>query len=73
MTAFACLFCSFFFFFKNFCLFRDVLVAYGGPQARGRIRATAPAYTTATATPDLSHVCDLHHSSTPQLMAMLDP
>ena len=22
-----------------------------------------PAYTTATATPDLNHVCDLHHSS----------
>ena len=22
-----------------------------------------PAYTTVTATPDLSHVCDLHHSS----------
>ena len=22
-----------------------------------------PAYTTATATPDLSHICDLHHSS----------
>ena len=22
-----------------------------------------PAYATATATPDLSHVCDLHHSS----------
>ena len=28
------------------------------------------AYTTATATPDPSHVCDLH---TPQLMAMPDP
>ena len=25
-----------------------------------------PAYTTATVTPDLSHVCDLHHSSQPR-------
>ena len=33
-----------------------------------------PAYTTATATPDLSRICNLHHSSpTPQLMATLDP
>ena len=32
-------------------------------QARDRIRAAAPAYTTATATQDLSHICDLHQSS----------
>ena len=32
-------------------------------QARGQIRATMPAYTTATATQDPSCVCDLHHSS----------
>ena len=39
-------------------------MVYGGSQARGQIRAVAAlAYTTATATLDLSHVCDLHHSS----------
>ena len=38
-------------------------VAYGSSQARGWIRATALAYTTATATRDLSCVCDLQHSS----------
>ena len=37
------------------CLFRATPSAYGGSQARGRIRATA--------TPDPSHVCNLHHSS----------
>ena len=36
--------------------------AYGGSQARDQIGATAGAYTTATATPDLSHICDLNHS-----------
>ena len=30
-----------------------------------------PAYATATATPDLSHVCDLHHSS--QQCQILNP
>ena len=38
------------------------LVAYGGSKDRGLIGAAA-AYTTATAKPDPSHVCDLHHSS----------
>uniref|UniRef100_A0A4X1T5W7 Secreted protein n=1 Tax=Sus scrofa TaxID=9823 RepID=A0A4X1T5W7_PIG len=38
-----------------FCLFRATPVAYGGSQAR--------VYTTATAMPDPSHVCNLHHSS----------
>ena len=49
------------FFFFFFFLFRAAPVAYGGSQARGRIRATTLAYTTATATQDLS--CDLPHSS----------
>ena len=35
--------------------FRATLMAYGHFQVRGRIGATA--------TPDLSHVYDLHHSS----------
>ena len=38
-------------------------MAYGSSQARGVIRATAEAYATATAMPDLSRVCNLHHSS----------
>ena len=42
--------------FVLFCLlFRAVLVAYGGFQARGRIRAVAAAYATATAMQNLSH------------------
>ena len=40
-------------------LFRAASAAYGSSQARGRIEA----YTPATATLDLSHICDLHHSS----------
>ena len=38
-------------------------LAYGGSQARGQIGATAVIYTTATAMPDPSRVCHLHHSS----------
>ena len=38
-------------------------MAFGGSQARSLIGAVAAAYTTAIATPDLSRVCDLHHSS----------
>ena len=49
------------FFF--FCLFRAAPAAYGGSQAKGPFGAVALAYATATATPDLSHVCDLHRSS----------
>ena len=37
--------------------------AYKSSQTRGQIGAATPAYTTATAMPDLSHVCDLYHSS----------
>ena len=36
--------------------------AYGSSQARGRIGVAAEAYATATATPDTSHICKLHHS-----------
>ena len=35
--------------------------AYGNSWARGQIEAAAEAY--ATATPDPSHICNLHHSS----------
>ena len=51
------------FIYLFFCLFRATPAAYGGSQARGLIGAVAAAYTTATATPDLSHVCGLYHSS----------
>ena len=33
------------------------------PRLRVKLELKLPAYTTATATQDLSHVCDLHHSS----------
>ena len=41
------------------CLFKATPMAYGGSQARGQNGT----YTTAIATPDLSHDCHLHHSS----------
>ena len=44
-------------------LFRAAPAACGRSQARGGIRAVAASYTTATAMPDPSCVCDLHHSS----------
>ena len=33
------------------------------PRLGAESELQLPAYTTATATPDLSHICDLHHSS----------
>ena len=38
-------------------------MAYGGSQLGVESELQLPAYATATATPDLSHVYDLHHSS----------
>ena len=58
-------------FFFFFGLFRAKPAAYRGSQARGPIRAVASAYATATATQDLSHVYDLHHSS--QQRRILNP
>ena len=54
-------FLSFFFFF--FWLFRVSPMTHGNSQARGPIRTTAAPHTTATATPDPSHICNLHRSS----------
>ena len=54
LTEVLALLTSFFFFF---CLLMPTPEAYWGSQARGWIRATAPAIR------DPSHVCDLHHSS----------
>jgi len=57
-------FLSFFFFFLSFfCLFRAPPMAHGGCKARDRIGAVAAGLPTATAMPDPSHICDLHHSS----------
>ena len=47
-------------------LFRAAPTAYGSSQARGQMNwshSCLLAYTTATATWDLSHVCNLHHCS----------
>ena len=51
---------SIFFFFG---LFRAVPVAYGGSQARSRIRAVAAGLHHSHSNADPSHVCNLHHSS----------
>ena len=58
-------FLSFFFLAFIFLnLFRAAPMSCGGFQARGvQSELQPPAYTTASATPDLSLVCDLHHSS----------
>ena len=50
--------------------FRAALAAYVSSWARGQIGAAAVAYATATAKPDLSHICDVH--TAPQLPAMPD-
>ena len=58
---------SHFFCFVFFCLFvclffRSTPMACGSSQVSGRIELQLPTYTTATATRDSSHICDLHHS-----------
>ena len=50
-------------FFYFFCLFRATPAAYGGSQARGWIGAVATGLHHTEIIQDLSHVCDLHHSS----------
>ena len=47
----------------SFFFFRALLVAYGSSRARVELELQLPGYATVTATQDLSHVCDLHHSS----------
>ena len=56
-----------------FFFFKAVPAAYGHSQARGQIGAVHQigAYTTATATLDLSRICDLCHS--PQQRGILNP
>ena len=57
--------CFPFLFFRVFvfCLFRAASVPYGGSQVRVELESELPAYPTAAATPDPSHVYNLHHSS----------
>ena len=62
---------TFLFLFLFFCLFRAAPMAYGGFQARGLIGAVATGLYHSQATSDLSHVCDLHHSS--QQRQILNP
>ena len=50
-------------FFGGGELFRAAPAAHGSYQARGQIRAASAGLTTATATPDPSHIRNLHHSS----------
>ena len=57
------LFFIFFHLFFCLCLFRAETSAYGGSQAQCLIEAVAAR---ATAMPDPSCVCDLHHSSRQQ-------
>ena len=56
-------FVVFFWFFFFFCIFRAVLAAYGGSQARGGIRVVAMALHHSHSYADPSHFYDLHHSS----------
>ena len=51
------------FFFTFFFLFMAAHAAYGKSQARVELELKLVTYTTATAMPDLSYVCDLYHRS----------
>ena len=59
----------FFFFFFFFCFFVFVIFFWlhlwhmGGSRLGGKLVLWLPAFTIATATPDLSYVCNLHHRS----------
>ena len=49
--------------FLFFVFFRAAPAIYEGSQAKGQSELQLPVYTTATATWDPSHVCDLYYSS----------
>ena len=57
--------------FFIFHLFRVAPTAYEVPRLGIELELQLPAYTTATATRDPSHICDLHHSS--QQLWILNP
>ena len=50
-------------FCSLFSLFRAAHLAYGSSWAEDELELQLPAYATATATPDLSIIFNLHHSS----------
>ena len=52
-------------------LFRATPLAYGSSQARVKSELQLLAYATVTATSDMSHLCDLYHSS--QQCQILNP
>ena len=52
-----------FLFFWSFCLLRLRLWHMEVPRLGVSSQLQLLAYTTVTATPDLSHICNLHHSS----------
>jgi len=54
---------SSFYFFFIFLLFRATLQHMDIPKLGVEMELQLPAYTTATATPDSSHIFDLYHSS----------
>ena len=57
------------FFVCLFLFFTAIPVTYGSSWASGRIRAAAEAYATATATLDVSCICDLcHHLQQGQIL-----
>ena len=57
------LFCFVFFFCFFFVFLAPHMQHMEVPRLGTELDLQLPAYTTATATPDLSHVCDLHHRS----------
>ena len=59
------------FLFCFLCLFRAVPAAYGISRLGVKLELQPPAYTTARAVPDLSRICNLHHSS--QQRQILNP
>jgi len=64
--SFLFLFFFFFSFLPSFPLsffLSEPPMAYGSSQARGLSELQLPAYATARATRDPSHICNLHHSS----------
>ena len=53
----------FVYLFVSFLSFRATPAAYGSSQPRVKLELQLPAYTTATAKQDQSHIYNLHYSS----------
>ena len=67
-TSLPLLFFKFWVFFKFFCFLGPYLQHMEIPRLGVELALQPPAYTTATAMPDLSRVCDLHYSSRQRLI-----